>query len=123
MEPGGGGGDGAGNFGVRGLVGIDVGGIKIGPALGLARLQDIGRERRSTEGVEIELFYEGTHNQLAAGDGFFHAEQGLVWRGALEGVWKEVGAWGKAFGGGAERGPPTGTGFFKKQELGPNSSY
>ena len=75
MKPGGGGSDGAGDFGVRGLVGIDVGRIKIGSALGLTRLQYVGRERRSAKGLEVELFHERTHDQLAAGDGFFDTEK------------------------------------------------
>ena len=115
MEPGGGGSDGAGDFGVRGLVGIDVGRIKIGPALGPARLQDVGRERRSTKSLEVELFHERTHDQLAAGDGFFDTEKRESRCGPVEGVWKEVGARGEAFSWGTEGSPPTGTGFFKKQ--------
>ena len=118
MEPGGGGSDGAGDFGVRGLVGINVGRIKIGPALVPARLQDVGRERRSAKGVEVELFHERTHDQLASGDGFFDTEKGESRWGPVEGVWKEVGARGEAFGRGAESGPPAGAGFLKKQELG-----
>ena len=112
METGGGGSDGARDFGVRGLVGIGVGRIKIGPALGPARLQDVGRERRSAKGVEVELFHERTHDQLASGDGFFDTEKGESRWGPVEGVWKEVGARGEAFGRGAESGPPAGAAFF-----------
>jgi len=119
VEPSRGGSDGAGDFGVGGLVSLDVGWVEIGPALGLARLQDIGRERRSAEGGEVEPFHERTHNQLAAGDGFLDTEKRGSWWGLVEGVWKELGAWGEAFGRGAESGPPAGAGFFKKQELGP----
>jgi len=36
----------------------------------------------------------------------------------VEGVWKEVGAWGEAFGRGAESGPPARTGFLEKEEFG-----
>ena len=118
MEPGGGGSDGARNFGVRGLVGINVGRIKIGPALVPARLQDVGRERRSAKSVEVELFHERTHDQLAAGNGFFHPEQGGFGGRALERIGKQVGAGREALGGSAEGGPPAGAGFLKKQELG-----
>jgi hypothetical protein len=119
MEPGGGGSDGAGDLGVGGLVGSDVGGIKIGLALGLARLEDVGRERRAAKSLQIELFRERTHNQLAAGDGFFNTEKGGGRRGSVEGVWKEVGARHKAFGGSSQGGPPARAGFLKKQQLGP----
>ena len=119
MESGGGGSDGAGDFSVRGLVGIDVGGIKIGSTLVLARLEDVRRERRAAKGVQVELFHERTHNQLAAGDGFFNTEKGGGRWGSVEGVRKEVGARDKAFGGSSESGPPAGAGFFKKQKLGP----
>ena len=119
MEPGGGGSDGAGDFSVRGLVGIDVGGIKIGATLVLARLEDVRRERRATKGVQVELFHERTHNQLAAGDGFFNTEKGGGRWGSVEGVRKEVGSRDEAFGGSSQGSPPTGAGFFKKQELGP----
>lgn len=119
MKPGGGGSDGAGDFSVRGLVGIDVGGNKIGPALVLARLEDVRRERRTAKGVQVELFHERTHNQLAARDGFFNTEKrGGRW-GSVEGVRKEARARDEAFGGSSQGGPPAGAGFLKKQELGP----
>ena len=119
MEPGGGGSDGARDFSVRGLVGINVGGIKIGSTLSLARLEDVGRKRRTAKGVQVKLFHERTHNQLAAGDGFFNTEKrGGRW-GSVEGVRKEVGARDEAFGGSSQGGPPAWAGFFKKQELGP----
>ena len=119
MKPGGGGSDGAGDLGVGGLVGSDVGGIKIGPALGFARFQNIGGKRRAAKSVQVELFHERAHNQLAAGDGFFNTENGGGGGRPVEGVWREIGAWNKAFGRSAESGPPAGAGFLKKQELGP----
>jgi len=119
VKSGSGSGDGAGFFGVGGLVGCNVGGVEIGLAVGFTGFEDIGRERRAAESLEVELFHQGTHNQLAAGDGFLNTEKGRGRRRTVEGVWKEVGARGEAFGRGAEGDPPAGAGFFKKQELGP----
>ena len=118
MESGGGCGHGAGNFGVGGLVGGEVGRIEIRQALPLAGLQDVGGEGRAAKRFKVELFHERTHDQLAAGDGFFDTEKRESRWGPVEGVWKEFGARGEAFGRGAESGPPAGAGFLKKQELG-----
>ena len=71
--------------------------------------------------MQVELFHERAHNQLAAGDGFFNTENGGGGGRPVEGVWREIGAWKKAFGRSAESGPPAGAGFLKKQELGPIS--
>ena len=71
--------------------------------------------------MQVELFHERAHNQLAAGDGFFNTENGGGGGRPVEGVWREIGAWNKAFGRSAESGPPAWAGFLKKQELGPIS--
>ena len=115
MQPGGRGGDRAGNFSVGGLVGLDVGRIKIRAALGPPGFQNVRREGGATEGWEIKFFDQGAYDQLASRDGFFDAQQGLGWGGALEGVWKEVGTRGEAFGRSAERSPPPGAGSSRRR--------
>jgi hypothetical protein len=35
----------------------------------------------------------------------------------LDGVWKKIRAWGKAFGGSAEGGPPTRAGFLEEKKF------
>jgi len=35
----------------------------------------------------------------------------------LDGVWKKIRAWGKAFGGGPESGPPTRAGFLEEKKF------
>jgi hypothetical protein len=114
-------GNGAWGLGIGGLVVDGVGGLEIGLALSFPRFEDVGRKGRQTVLFQIQRVTEDFENQLASGNRFLDSELGGgSGRGdTRDGIGKNDGSWLESLRGSAEGGPPTWTGFFKKQEFGP----
>lgn len=107
VEPGGGGGDGAGGLGEDGLVALGIGG------LGAVFATDVGREWHFAEarGVGEEIGSAGELKAVVAFVGFFE-DLGMDW-GALAGAFQKLkdGALADAFAG-FEHDPPVVRGDF-----------
>ena len=68
--------------------------------------------------VELEIFNQGTYDELSPWYCFLHAKKWSVWKGAFEGIWEELRSGNEAFGRSTKCGPPAWPGFLEEKEFG-----